>query len=248
VRRFILMLTVLFTLAACGASDEPLPESIDLLNAAAANIHDAESFRIEVWREGAPYYIDSDVIEGNLLFDRAKMNYVAPDVLQGRLRAKLSGLPFELGILARGDNQWVQLPGLDWTDTLYFAPGFNPQSLIAEDSGFQAALNALLDIEMIGRETLEDGSPVYHMRGTADGPSVSALLVYMIMSDEDVTIDAYVHAETQMPVRLIITMPGTETEEVPEPTQWYVDVYDFNADVEITGPSYDDATEEPAAS
>lgn len=238
-RRLALILTLILlaiSMAACGTSDEPPPDPIPLLETAAVNIHDAESFKIEVWREGAPYFIESDVIDGDLLFDRATMGYVSPDTLEGTVRAKLGRLPFTLNILARGDLQWVQLPGVSWTDELYFAPGFNPQDLIAEDTGFRAALSALIDIEMVGRENLDDGSSVWHMTGEADGSAVTDLLVGLIEAEGTVIIDAYIHTETQMPMRLIITMPGTETEEVPEPTQWYVDVYDFNEPVEITGP------------
>ena len=139
-------------------------------------------------------------------------------------------------------------PGAGWTDTLYFAPGFNPQTLIAEDSGFQAALNALLDIEMIGQERLEDGTSVYHMRGMADGPKVSELLVYIIMTDEPVIIDAYITVEDNLPARLEVTIPGTETENEPDPTKFVVDLYDFNSvdpDADITGPSYEDDDPEP---
>ncbi len=250
-RLMLIISPVLMVLAACGGSpSEALPEPLPILNAAAEHVNSAESFRMEVWQEGAPYYIESDVIDGDLIFDRARMDYVAPDVLQGRIRAQLGALPFELGILARGEYQWVRLPGAGWTDSLYFAPGFNPRTLIAEDSGFQAALSALLDIEMIGRVRLEDGTPVYHMRGQADGPAVSELMVYIITADDPVNIDAYVHVETNIPVRLVVTIPDTETEAYPDPTKFYVDLYDLNnvSPSDITGPTLDqDQSSDPTA-
>jgi hypothetical protein len=244
--RRLALLPLILLLAACGTNNAPLPEPLPILEAAAVHINNAESFRLEIFQEGAPYNIESDVIDGELLFDRARMDYVAPDVLQGQIRAQLMRLPFEFGIMARGEYQWVRLPGAGWTDTLYFAPGFNPQTLIAEDSGFQAALGALLDIEMIGRENLEDGTAVYHMRGMADGPKVSELLVYIITTEDPVIIDAYIGVDDNLPVRLAVTIPGTETETEPDPTQFVIDLYDFNGvdtDVDITGPSYDDPAE-----
>lgn len=234
-RNMILLLLAL-VLAACGTTPEELPDPLTLIQEAGEEFHNAETFRIEMWREGAPYYIDSDVIDGALIFDRANMDYVAPDVLQGQVKAKLAGLPFTLNIMARGDLQWVQLPGTIWTDELYFAPGFNPELLIAEESGFQAALDALLDLEIVGRESLEDGTPVYHLTGRADGPAVTDLLVGMIVAENEVLLDVFVHAETRMPVRLVITMPETATDDEPEPTAWWIDVYDFNEELEITGP------------
>lgn len=236
-KRLILWLVGSLLLAACGSNgNAALPDPLEIVRESGAKFQELESFRIELWREGAPYYIQSDVIDGDLLFDRANMDYLAPDTIQGQVKAKLGPLPFTLNILGRGDLQWVQLPNLPWSDAIYFAPGFNPESLIAEESGFQAALDALLDLEMVGRENLDDGSPVYHMRGSADGVAVTDLLVGMIEAEGEVFLDVFVHAETGMPARLIITMPGTETEDVPEPTQWWIDVYDFNAPVNITGP------------
>lgn len=223
-------------MAACGPQTADLPEPLAVLNAAADNIHAAESFRIEVIREGAPYFIETDVTDDALLFNRATINYVAPDALEGQVRARLLGVPFNLNILARGDLQWVQLPGAPWTDQLYFAPGFNPQDLIAEESGFQAALNALIDIEMVGQERLEDGTTVYHLTGQAEGPAVSDLVVGLIEADEEVLVDAYIRVEDNMPVRLVLTMPNTVSETEPDPTQWVVDVYDFNAEITITDP------------
>ncbi|MEM6285334.1 MAG: hypothetical protein AAF787_24305, partial [Chloroflexota bacterium] len=82
--------------------------------------------------------------------------------------------------------------------------------------------------------------PVFHMTGRADGQAVTDLLVGLIEPEGEVLLNVYIHAEDNTPVRLIITMPGTETEEVPEPTQWIVDVYDFNEPVTIDGPTADE--------
>lgn len=248
-RRLLLILIPAVLLAACGSQPEELPDPIDVLNAAADYFQEADTFKIEVLQEGAPYFIETDVVETPLRFQRATIDYQAPDTLQGEVRGNAMGAPFPFGILARGDKQWVRLPAIGWTDLYVFAPGFNPQDLIAEESGFQAAMNALLDIEMVGAESLT-GTPVYHMRGRADGAAVEDLLVDLIEAEDEVLLDVYVERETNIPVRLVITMPGTETEDVPEPTQWIVDVYAFNEPVTIDGPDLGDdlsATAEPAA-
>lgn len=230
-------------LAACGTTPEELPEPIEALNAAADTFQTADTFKIEVLQEGAPYLIETDVTDEAIRFRRALINYQAPDTLQGDVDATLFGMPYNFGILARGEQQWVRLPAVGWSGLYAFAPGFNPQDLIAEESGFQAALNALLDIEMVGAESL-DGIPVYHLRGRADGPAVADLLVGLIEPEGEVFIDVYIERnEERTPVRLTVTMPGTETEEVPEPTRWLVDVYDFNEPVEITGPERGEAME-----
>lgn len=229
-------------LAACGGSNAELPDSLDVLNAAGEVFRAADTFKIEVLQEGAPYFIETDVTEGALRFQRATIDYQSPDTLQGNVRASVFGAPFPFGVLARGEAQWVQLPAIGWTNDYYFAYGFNPADLIAEETGFNAALNALIDIEMVGRESL-DGIPVFHMTGRADGQAVTDLLVGLIEPEGEVLLDVYVHAEDNTPVRLEITMPGTETEEVPEPTKWIVDVYDFNQPVTIDGPTPEPETE-----
>ncbi|MEM6283301.1 MAG: LppX_LprAFG lipoprotein, partial [Chloroflexota bacterium] len=174
--RLMLLTLCALLLAACGSSNAELPDPIDVLNNAGEVFNTAETFKIEVLQEGAPYFIETDVTEGALRFQRATMSYEAPDVIQGNVRATVFGAPFPFGVLARGEAQWVQLPGIGWTNAYYFAYGFNPQDLIAEETGFNAALNALLDIEMVGRESL-DGIPVFHMTGRADGKAVTDLLV-----------------------------------------------------------------------
>ncbi len=241
-RRLLLIITMLATagvLAACGGNQAEAPEPLDALNEAAVFFQTAESFKIEVLQEGAPYFIETDVTEGALRFQRATIDYQAPDTLQGDVRASVFGAPFPFGVLARGTTQWVRLPGIGWTSSYVFAPGFNPQDLIAAEKGFQAALGALLDIEMVGPDDI-NGVPVYHMTGRADGAIMRDLLVGLLEVEGEVLVDVYVQREDNMPVRLIITMPNTETEQVPEPTRWVVDVYDFDQPVTIDGPELGD--------
>ncbi len=252
-RQLLLMITMLATaglLAACGTDEAELPEPIDALNEAAVFFQTAESFKIEVLQEGAPYFIETDVTEGALRFQRATIDYQAPDTLQGDVRASVFGAPFPFGVLARGTAQWVRLPGIGWTNSYVFAPGFNPQDLIAEEKGFQAALSALLDIEMVGPADI-NGVPVFHMTGRADGAIMRDLLVGLLEVEGEVLVDVYVQRDNNQPVRLIITMPDTETEDVPEPTRWVLDVYDFDQPVTIDGPELGDpgtvVTAEPIA-
>lgn len=246
VRRLSTMLTLLggVLLAACGTNTSDLPDPIETLNAAAVYFNEAETFKIEVLQEGATYYIDTDVTEGALAFQRATIRYQAPDTLQGEVRGSVFGAPFPFGILARGEKQWTRLPAIGWSDAYVFAPGFDPQDLIAEESGFQAALGALNEIEMAGAESL-NGVPVYRMTGRASGQAVEDLLVGLIDAGDEVFVDVYVRRDDNLPIRLEITMPGTETEEEPEPTKWIVEVYDFDVPVTIDGPTLEDqATQE----
>lgn len=232
--RFVPLLLILWLTVACGASPQALPDPLTLIDDAAQLIHEVESFQMEVNRSGASYFIPT--VLGDVSFERATLQYRAPESLQGIVRAKLRGVVLEFGVLAIGDLQWVRLPGTAWDDSLAFAPGFNPQDMIATDSGFEAALKALLDIEMQGIERLEDGTAVYHLNGRADGQQVMDILAGLIYAEGEVLVDVYIDTRNNQPLRLIITQPGTETEIEPEPTRWHVDLFDFNQPVTIDDP------------
>ena len=232
--RFAPLMLVLWLAVACGTPPTPPPDPLTLLDSATQIIHEVDTFQMEVNRTGAAYFIPT--ILGDVSFERATMQYRAPESLQGIVRAKLRGVVLEFGVLAIGDQQWVRLPGIAWDDSLAFAPGFNPQDMIATDSGFEAALKALLDIEMQGIERLEDGTAVYHLSGHADGQQVMDILAGLIYAEGQVLVDVYIDTQTNQPLRLIITQPETQTETEPEPTRWNVDLFDFNQPVTIDDP------------
>lgn len=224
----------------------PTLEPVTLLTTAANNIRTRDTFRLYVEQGGAAYNIWIQMENGStaVKFEFAKAQYVAPDMLQATARVLLAGLAIDIGIFSKGPDQWYQLPGLPWVKG-FFAPGFNPATLIAEDTGFQAALTALTSLEFIGETTLEDGTPAYHLKGIADGPSVTALVVGLIQAADIVPVDVFINRETLMPVRLILTQPETVTETEKEPTTWTIDVYDLDAPSEVIPP--DDALTEAAA-
>ncbi|MBZ0287984.1 MAG: LppX_LprAFG lipoprotein, partial [Anaerolineae bacterium] len=174
----------------------------------------------------------------DVFFRQAKAQYVAPDTMQGSVRLVVAGIPADVDIFARGDVQWYRnaiLTANRWFNQP-FAPGFNPKTLIADDTGFQAALNSVIDLSYNGEASLEDSTPVYHLRGTADGADIAALLAGMIAVEGNAEVDVFIHREQRIPVRFIIRLPQTVTEAEPEPTTWTVDVYDINAEPELDEP------------
>lgn len=239
----ILLLTTALLLTACntGNDDEPPPEPVALLTEAANNIRAANTFRMEVRHSGADYlvsvYLDPDASGlsqsvAQVAFRRALAQYVAPQVLQADVSIILGGITTQLKIFSQGDDQWFKLPVTSWIKG-DFAPGFNPETLIAEDTGFQAALAALTDLNYEGTDTLEDGTNVFHLSGTANGPDVTALLVGLIEAEGLVPVDVYISQEDRLPVRLVIVQPETDPED---PTTWTIDVYDLNAEPNLTPP------------
>lgn len=235
---FIISL-ILIALAGCtgNATEAPPPNPTELITEAANNIRASQTFRMDVDRTGAPYKVETGL--GSVIFRRAVAQYVAPDILQATVRLIAAGLPADVDIFSRGDEQWYRnaiLTANNWLNAP-FAIGFNPRTLIAEDTGFKAALNSLIDLKFVDDEDMADGTPVFHLKGTAKGEDIAALLAGMIQATGNVLVDVYIDQTQRIPVRFIIVQPDTVTEAEPEPTTWTVDVYDINAEPEIDEPA-----------
>ncbi len=239
--RFIALMALLIALAAAGCQpteSAPPPDPLALVTTAAERIRQAESFEMVVEQTGAPYYILTDL--GEVVFRRADAQYLAPDVMQARVRLlAIGGIPAEVDVFAQGADQYYRnqiLTANQWVNA-QFAPGFNAQTLIAEETGFQTALTAMIDLTYAGAVTLESGVETYHLEATARGDDVSALLAGLIYSMGDVVnVDVYIDRATQYPVRFVIVQPGTETEREPEPTTWTVDVFNIGQPPRIDPP------------
>lgn len=236
--RFFLIILLLAACQTATPTPEATPEPRDLLTASAENIRASDTFRMQVISTGAPYPVSTD-FGADVFFRQATAQYVAPATMQGSVRLIVASIPAEVDIFARADDQFYRNPiltGGRWLNQP-FAPGFNPQLLIANDTGFQAALDSLINIAYVGVETLEDGTAVHHLAGTADGADISALLAGIILVEGNAEVDVYIATESGLPVRFIIRLPETVTETETEPTTWTVDVYDVNAEPELDDPA-----------
>jgi hypothetical protein len=240
-------------IAGCGGDDkkdDPPPDPLALLNESATKIRAAATFRLEVNLAGADYLFPAiiDDQEVDVGFRRAIGQYVAPASLQARVSIKMGILTLDVDIFAQGDDQWYKYLAVDWRNE-DFTEDFNPQKLIAEDSGFQRALTAIDELEYLGVESLEDGTDVYHLHGVADGADVTDLLVGLVEFKTIVPVDIYVDTETRYPIRIVLTQPENVTEDQPEATTWTVDVYGINDAPELSPPAdanIAELTEEPS--
>lgn len=251
IARITLLIVFVSILAACNPqaaspTPTPTPDALALVTEAAAALRSATAFRMSVEQEGPDYAIGTEY--GNVLFRRASAQYAAPGVMQASIRVLAAGLPIDVDVFSRGQEQWYRAI---WTGNQWlhqpFAPGFNPETLIAEDTGFQAALNALTNLEYAGEQTLESGAQTYHLAATADGPEVNALLAGLIETAGPVTVDVYIDQTSRAPVRFVVTetqplpestftgAPTTSTAD-PEPVVWIIDLHDYNADVQFDDP------------
>ena len=237
--RYLFLIVIILIAAGCTGTptEEAPPDPIELVTEAAENIRETETFRMSVERSGASYFVPTDL--GNVDFRRAVAQYVAPNILQATVRLIAAGLPADVDVFSRGNDQWYRhaiLTANVWFNAP-FAVGFNPETLISEDTGFQTALHSLIDLTYEGIENLEDGTAVHHLSGTARGEDISALLANLVEATGEVVVDVFIDQQLVIPVRFVIVQPNTATEAEPEPTTWVVDVYDFNSEPELDEPT-----------
>lgn len=237
----LLLLFLTLMLSGCNgsATEETPPDPAALMEQAAAEIRDVQTFRMLIEQTGADYRfaitLDQGGSEVNAILRRAEAQFRAPDTAFATAQLVVGGIPLSIDIFARNANQWLRLPSSPWINTA-FAPEFNPAELIAEESGFQRALRSMTELEYMGEENLIDGTPVYHVRGTASGAIVKDLLVGLVEAVSDVVVDVYVHRETRLPALVKVTHPDTATEDQPEDTTWNVEIYDVNQDLAFDDP------------
>lgn len=236
-----------FFSAACsgGAAPQtptPPPEPLTLITEAAEKIRTADSFRMLVDLTGPAYAILTDFGEVN--FRRADAQYASPGVMQAAISVTaLGGVRIDVEVFARGADQWFRAPL--WTANQWlnaaFAPGFDPEALIAEGTGFQAAVEAVQELNFVGETTLENGQRVFHIRGTAAGEGVNALLIGLIEVVGEIAVDVFIDTETLFPARFVLE------ENVPdsdEPRMWTLDILDINEPAQLDDP---EVTAEPDA-
>ena len=220
--------TALLTVAAPQATR---PDVATLLPQAFENIRSSATLRMDVRYSGAPWLISTGY--GNLEFRQAQADFVAPDTLQVVAQVALFGLPAQVDLFARGEQQWFRNPILTagrWRAGV-LVENFNPQQLIAEGSGFHRVSAELQDLAWQGMVALEEGRRAHHLRGPARGEALSALLVNLVQLAGEVQTDLYIDSETLLPRRFIIRQPDEAT--------WDVAVTAVNAAVQLDVPPQD---------
>ena len=230
--------------SAAPATNEPPPDSAQLLKQATDNILAVNALKIIVDRTGADYVLKTDI--GSAIFNRMEAQYVAPNLMQAKAKVTLHRLPVEIEIFARDDDQWWRIVGTNWARQT-FLPGFNPRTLLTmQDRGLRAAFGSLENVKYVGDEQLDDGTPVYHLTATADGDKISWMMLYLVQISGATTIDVYIDKDKKLPQKLIVVQPDTATDKV-KATTWDMEFYDFNGASNLTPPSDIDATPESTA-
>ncbi len=245
-RRVFLLFLMSIMLAACsgGAAPATPPVAIDplaLLIDAGDKMRGAETFKITVDQTGPDYFFSTDY--ALVAYRRATGQYVAPGIMQASVRVLALGIPLAIDVYANGADQWYRAlwTGNEWLNEA-FQEGFNPSTLIAEETGVQAALAALNEVQYIGTTQLESGVSVKQFNATADGIDVAALLGGLIVPVGQVEVEVYLADADNFPARFVVREFNSPNAATPapgaivEPITWLMDIFDVNAPSEITPP------------
>jgi LppX/LprAFG-like lipoprotein len=238
-RLAIILFMVITLLAGCNGGTTqvaPTPTPADLLKQAADNIRAVSTLKMTIEHSGAAYFFQAEM--GTVTFNHLEGQYVAPDTIQAKVRVTLGKLPLDIDVFAKGTDQWIRgiFSNMNWQKT-EFAIGFNPQTLISqENSGLQVAMASLKDLSLVGEESLEDGTAVYHLSASAAGEDVSALVAGLLQMTGQVQVDLYIDRNKILPLKFVVVQPDTITETEKEPTTWTIEIYDFNVEATLEAP------------
>jgi len=253
IRLYVLALLA-WGLAACGGASPsaavPTPEDpFVLLRQVITNLRQTSSFRLLIEQRGVPYPFSVTLDQGatyvNATMQRAEAQFLTPETLYANVRLALGGLPpVGVEIFARATAQWFRLAGSGWIN-YPVASGFDPGSLIREDSGFSVALNQLRELAFIEASQLEDGTAVFHIRGLASGEVINDLLFELInVQNDSVIVDVYIDPVRSLPLLLSVVIPDTASDTQGD-TEWRIELFDYGQEASFSGPA--EATESPAS-
>jgi hypothetical protein len=219
-----------------------------LLEEVVANMQSIDTFRMTLEQTGAPYplllsFDGTSVIQAELR--RGTAQFVSPNELFINVNLRI-GVVVTVDIFSRDDTQWASFPsGAPWYQLPPF-PDFDISKLMAKGDGMEYAMANLENINIIGEETLIDGTNALHIQADATGEVVRGLLFGLIEPEDDVQVDVYINTSDNRFALVEVTMLETTTEDNDERSVWRIEFYDYNAPQDFDAPpqAQAEATEE----
>lgn len=160
---------------ACGlATPEPLPPE-EIIALAIERTARLKGFAFLMVREGSRAYLDPFE---TIALSRIEGAFVAPDMVQARVRVITPGMVAEFQIISLGEEQWfTNLITGEW-EVLPADWGFYPASLFEPESGIVSVLRAdLSNLVLQGVVRLEEipGKDLYLIAGDLSGEQFGPL-------------------------------------------------------------------------
>jgi len=238
---FVVGLCLLLTACDTGGGDAvELPDDPQaFLEEIVANMQSLETFRMTVEQIGQPYplLLSFDGINNvQAELRRGLAQYVAPNELFINVTLRI-GVVVSVDIYSLDNEQWASFPSGAPYYKLPPYEGFDIGRLMADGDGLEYAMTNLQNIEIIGVESLIDGTETIHIQATAPGDVVQGLLFDLIEPQDDVKVDAYVRTDDSRFAQVEVTMLETVTEDNDEPSVWRIEFYDYNAEADFAVPN-----------
>lgn len=212
------------------------------------NMQAVDTFRMTIEQIGPAYplllsFDGVSIVEAEL--KRGTAQFATPNELFINVTLKI-GVTVSVDIYSLDDTQWASFPSGAPYYKLPPYPDFDISRLMADGDGMEYAMTNLENIEILGEETLIDGSSAIHLKATAPGEVVQGLLFDLIEPEGDVQVDAYINPEDNRFSQVVVTMLETVTDDNEEPSIWRIEFFDYNdtKDFAVPAGAQAEATEE----
>jgi hypothetical protein len=241
----IWILILLLILAACNGDDEA--ESLDpaaILESAAQQLDDAESFELTLEVSGAPVHLNAEAIglDTPIQLRRAEGFVARPDGLQANVTVLIEDSAVEIEVIAVADDQYLFHPILTlgrW-QAITFSPDFNPASLVDGDQSIANALRSAAEVTDMGEADL-DGLTVYHLHGQVEAAQVKAVTVGLIGTETgSVEADFFIRQDNGRLEQLVLVEPINPEIDPDEASTWAIGLYNYGTDVTVTAPEIEE--------
>jgi hypothetical protein len=245
----IWILILLLILAACNGDDEAddAGESLNpaaLLENAAQQLDDADSFELVLEVSGAPVLLDADTIglDTQIQFRRAEGSVARPDGLQANVTVLIEDSAVEIEMIAVAEDQYLFHPifTLGQWQAITFSEDFNPETLVSGDVSIANALRSLQEVTYMGEADL-DGLSVHHLHGQVEAAQVKAVTVDLIGTETgNVEADIFIRQDNGRLEQMVLVEPINPEVDPEAFSTWAIGIYNYGADVTITAPEVED--------
>lgn len=232
-----LLIALIFLLTITSCSDPTLPEisAAELVQRSAERLKSSDGFQFTIERDGAPAYLDPGE---TLSFRRALGAFVAPDRALATVRVIGPGIITDVDVISVAEIQWQTNVVTGAWEELPPNWGFNPAVLFDDDIGIQAVLLAdLSEVALAKPENLaESEGPdelLYSVTAVAIGENLYQMSGYLI-GPAQVKIQLWIRPDTFELVRIVVTEPEPDDEELE--SIWQVDISNYDELIDIEPP------------
>jgi lipoprotein LprG len=219
--------SLLATLAGCSSGgDDTASEDVTVevvLARAAEAMAAVRTAEFTIEQTGAEVFIDDAEV---VRFVGATGRFAAPASADALVEVEAMGLSTEVGAVAVDGEIWMTNPLTGAWEEAPEGFSFDPSVLFDPEAGWSELL-----AEGMGAASLvpDDEEDTHHLRSTVGAERVAALTGGLV--DEASTVDVWVGADD---FRVVAATFDVGTAEGP--SQWRLDVVDYDGDVTVTRP------------